>query len=74
VTEIVQNISLIRVPSQARAKVLFYSCYAGIYKAIWHGFENILEVMVHSTKKCLKQQDSRLNAFTEELEICMNNS
>jgi hypothetical protein len=55
-----QQTSLERVPPTKKAKLLFFSAFAGIFKAIWHGFYEILVSMTNHVSKNYGMFDPKL--------------
>lgn len=43
ISEILQTVSLIKVPADTKNPILFYCAFAGIFKALHFGFSDILK-------------------------------
>jgi hypothetical protein len=62
---------LIRVPKEIKEKIIFFSAYAGILKAIWYGFYEILTTMISHIESMPIGENMKIRAFTTELKKCL---
>ena len=64
VIELLQTANITKVQPQTKQRILVYSVYLGVYKAIWYGFFEILNVMCSHLVKIGSDEDPTLKEFT----------
>jgi len=51
--------------------VIFFSAYAGIFRAIWYGFYEILQAMIIHAWKLPGSAGTEIVPFKDELGVCL---
>jgi hypothetical protein len=67
----IQQASLNAVPHAIKEKVIFYSAYAGIFKAIWHGFYEVLVAMINHSQSLTGCENTGIEIFNKEIKSCL---
>ena len=67
VIEMLQTANISKVQPVVKQKVLVYSVYIGVFKALWFGFFEILSVMCETLVSIGTELDSDFPEFTKTL-------
>ena len=62
IVELIQSVNISKIKNdQVKNEIVFYSQYVGVFRAIWFGYAQILQVL-------LEKLEDRLGTFAQEVQ------
>lgn len=59
IMDVLQSANITKVQGETKSRILIYSILVGIFKALWHGFFEILQVLCDNLLRVIQSQSDQ---------------